>query len=167
VTVDISIDGAAGDWSNVPALASADNQQAMSLKVVADEVYLHMAITGNDMGPYFDLFINSDGDSTTGFQSFDWALSGADYLIQQGTDGEISLYQSTGSDWSWKLQTTNSIQANSTTSFVELRIEKADFDTLNASIHLAVNDVDAMWEVQSRLPLASEVMPAYTLPLFD
>lgn len=167
VTVDISIDGAVDDWESIPTLASAENQQAMSLKVTADETYLYVAIAGSDMGPYFDLFINSDGDSTTGFQSFDWALSGADYLIQQGTDGVISLYRSTGSDWSWEQQASNSIQGNSTTSFVELRIEKADFETINTSINLGVNDVDAMWEVQSRLPLAAEVMPAYTLPVID
>lgn len=164
VTVDISIDGATADWDIIPLLASAENQQAMSLKVAADETYLYVAIAGNDMGPYFDLFINSDGDSSTGFQSFDWALSGADYLIQQGTDGVITLYKSTGSDWNWEQQLTNSIAANSTNSFIELSIERADFETLNSIINVGVNDVDAQWEAQSRLPLASEVMPAYTLP---
>lgn len=167
VNADISIDGATDDWDSIPTLASAENQQAMSLKVIADETYLYVAIAGNDMGPYFDLFINSDGDSTTGFQSFDWALSGADYLIQQGTDGVMSLYQSTGADWSWDQQAASNIQVNSTTSFVELSIEKADFETLNTSITLGVNDVDTMWQVQSRLPQAAEVMPAYTLSVVD
>lgn len=167
VTVDISIDGAAADWDNIPTLASAENQQAMSLKVAADEIYLYVAIAGNDMGPYFDLFINTDGDNTTGFQSADWALSGADYLIQQGTDGVIDIHQSIGSDWSWERQTTNTIDANSTNSFVELRIEKADFETLGATINLGLHDNNASWEVQSRLPLADEAMPIYTLPLID
>lgn len=167
VGVEISIDGATADWDNILALASAESQQAMSLKVAADETYLYVAITGNDMGPYFDLFINSDGDSTTGFQSFDWALSGADYLIQQGTDGVITLYKSTGSDWSWEPQATNSIEANSTRSFAELSIERADFETINSTINVGVNDVDAQWEAQSSLPVASEVMPAYTLPTVE
>ncbi|MEP1448617.1 MAG: DUF4832 domain-containing protein [Paraglaciecola sp.] len=164
VSVNISIDGASDDWENIPTLASAENQQTTSLKVVADETYLYLAITGNDMGPYFDLFINSDGDSTTGFQSFNWALSGADYLIQQGTDGVINLHKSTGPDWSWEQQTTISIEANSSNSFIELRMEKADFERLNGTINVGVNDVDAQWQVQSRLPLDSEVMPAYILP---
>jgi hypothetical protein len=167
VAVNISIDGATADWDIIPLLASAENQQAMSLKVAADETYLYVAIAGNDMGPYFDLFINSDGDSSTGFQSFDWALSGADYLIQQGTDGVITLYKSTGSDWSWEQQAANSIAANSTSSFIELSIERADFETLNSTINVGVNDVDAQWEAQSRLPIASEVMPAYTLPTVE
>ncbi|MEP1448606.1 MAG: hypothetical protein ABJK37_21050 [Paraglaciecola sp.] len=101
VNIAISIDGASDDWENIPTLASAENQQTTSLKVVADETYLYLAITGNDMGPYFDLFIYTDGESGSGFQSFDWPISGADYLIQQGTDGVINLHKSTGTGWSW------------------------------------------------------------------
>ncbi|WP_339720692.1 DUF4832 domain-containing protein [uncultured Paraglaciecola sp.] len=161
--VNISIDGDTSDWDNVPLLASAENQQALSLKVTDDETYLYVAIVGIGMGPHFDLFINTDGDSATGFQSFDWPLSGADYLIQQDTVGVINLHKSTGSDWSWQQQTTTSIEANSTNQFVELKIEKANFEGMNASISFGLNDIDAQWQVQSRLPLTSEVMAPYTL----
>ncbi|MEO9944895.1 DUF4832 domain-containing protein [Paraglaciecola sp.] len=165
--VNISIDGNADDWDSISLLASAENQQVTSLKVVADETYLYIAMAGNEMGPYFDLFINSDGDNSTGFQSSDWALSGADYLIQQGTGGIVTLYKSTGSDWSWEPQNTHSIEANSATNFIELSIEQSDIDPINSSINIGVNDVDVMWQVQSRLPLINEVMSAYSFPLTD
>ncbi|WP_133469858.1 DUF4832 domain-containing protein [Paraglaciecola marina] len=167
VVVNISIDGNANDWDSISLLASAENQQVTSLKVIADETYLYIAMEGNEMGPYFDLFINSDGDNSTGFQSSDWALSGADYLIQQGTGDIVTLYKSTGSDWSWEPQNTHSIEANSSTNFIELSIEQSDIDPINSSINIGVNDVDVMWQVQSRLPLADEVMSAYSLPLTD
>ncbi|MEP1551992.1 hypothetical protein, partial [Paraglaciecola sp.] len=165
--VNISIDGNADDWDSISLLASAENQQVTSLKVVADETYLYIAMAGNEMGPYFDLFINSDGDNSTGFQSSDWALSGADYLIQQGTGGIVTLYKSMGSDWSWEPQNTHSIEANSATNFIELSIEQSDIDPINSSINIGVNDVDVMWQVQSRLPLINEVMSAYSFPLTD
>jgi len=159
----ILIDGSNVDWTNIPVLTSAENQQLTSLKVHSDELYLYIALEGKEMGGTFDLFINTDDDLSTGFQSSDWVPSGADYLIQQGSGGAINLHSSLSTGWEWKQERSSIIKANNKNNFVEFKIKKSDFKTLNRTISVGVNDVNSTWAVQSRLPLAGEAMTSYKM----
>ncbi len=157
----ILIDGSNTDWTNIPVLASAENQQLTSLKVHSDELYLYIALEGKGMGGSFDLFINTDNDLSTGFQSNDWVTSGADYLIQQGSGGAINLHSSLSTGWQWQQQGSSITKVNNKNNFVEFKIKKSDFNTLSKTISIGVNDVNSTWAVQSRLPLAGEAMTSY------
>ena len=93
----IKIDGDFADWQNLPvdllAEAKVDEYATMDachdIKFIADADYLYFYLQYSgveDEVGILDIFINTDDDATTGHSSWLWVDSGADILIEGGTE---------------------------------------------------------------------------------
>jgi PKD repeat protein len=115
----IVIDGAFEDWENLPeewlAMAEVDDDATTDgchvIKFIsdADYLYFYMQYSGvEDEVGVLDIFINTDNDATTGFDAWLWSPSGADILMEGGTDIDTETeqelwwpdyFKSLGSTW--------------------------------------------------------------------
>lgn len=93
----IQIDGDFADWQNLPvdllAEAKVDEYATMDgchdIKFIADADYLYFYLQYSgveDEVGVLDIFINTDDDAATGHASWLWVDSGADILIEGGTE---------------------------------------------------------------------------------
>ena len=117
----IKIDGDFSEWAELPEdlLAHAevdDNASAdgcTDIKFISDADYLYFYIQySGEEGRVgvLDLFINTDGDPETGFQSWMWTPSGADILMEGATEADESgvemwwpdYFKSIGTGWEWE-----------------------------------------------------------------
>lgn len=152
----INIDNNLNDWNNINAVATATNQTALSLKAANDNQTLFFAISGSGMdNNQYQIFINSDNNTSTGYQDSQYTSSGADYLIENGI-----LYRYYGTGWSWTAVNA-SITATKNSSIVEVSINRSAFTTLSGVITVSYKDM-SNWVTQSRLP-ASSGYAAYTI----
>ena len=156
----ITVDGQAGDWASVPALASATGQSAQSLKAAVIGNYLYIAVQGENLEPTYNLFINTDNNSKTGYQAANsWSTSGAEFLLSGGV-----LSRSTGAGWNWEAVADNGSSATGTVavsanrSVIEAQIPLAALG-LTAStasgISIGLQAVTATWSIGSILPTTS------------
>ena len=97
--VDIKIDGDVSDWKDVAVAAELDEDTVapgrdslLTLKLAADAtnlyVYVEYLVPDNAYVPV-DIFINSDGDTATGFSAWLWSEIGWDFWIES-EDGCMS-----------------------------------------------------------------------------
>lgn len=152
----ITVNGNLSDWSSVNAIASASGQTSTSLKVYSNSSTLYFGVAGSGMNATdYQIFINSDNNTGTGYQDSQFSGSGADYMIENGT-----LYASTGSGWSWSFVSAT-IQASKNSSVTELSVNRSAFNSLNSTIRVAYKDI-SNWTAVSRLP-SSGGYASYTL----
>lgn len=104
----IKIDGDFADWKDLPAdlLAESkvdENATMEDLHVIkfisdADYLYFYIQYSGAaDAVGVLDIFINTDNNAATGHSSWLWVDSGADILIEGGTDVDTE----TGAEMWW------------------------------------------------------------------
>lgn len=86
--INITIDGDASDWADVPTIAKyADGEGGSILEVKAenlqsDKLFIYLKTTDASNG-FIDFYINADNDSTTGFASWLYPKSkGIDVLLE-------------------------------------------------------------------------------------
>lgn len=94
-----SIDGSGAEWSGIPVLSSGASNPKL-IKAANDKDYLYLLIEGSVLlNAKTQIYLNTDNNVASGYQSSKRSAGGADYLIENGT-----LYQYTGqgSEWSWK-----------------------------------------------------------------
>lgn len=152
----ITIDGSLSDWSGETAIATASGQSALSLKVFDDSEKLYFGISGSGMSSVnYQLFIDTDNNSSTGYQDARFTSSGAEYLLENG-----SLFVSTGSGWSWS-GVSATVQQSKNSAVTEVSISKSDFSSLASTIRVAYGDI-VSWEFASKLP-ASGGYASYAL----
>lgn len=153
----IVIDGNTSDWNSISPIATTSGQTATSLKVSDDNNYLYFLIQGSNLGPNYELFIDTDSNSSTGYQEGTWTGTGLDYLVENGT-----LYKSTGSSWSWSSLGTTGVQSYNNTTVCELRVAKSSLSPLGNSIKVGYKDINSGWALVCRLPVSGQ-LPSYTL----
>ncbi|MEP1892329.1 MAG: fibronectin type III domain-containing protein, partial [Cyclobacteriaceae bacterium] len=152
----ITIDGSLSDWSGETAIATASGQSALSLKVFDDNDKLYFGISGSGMSSVdYQVFIDADNNSSTGYQDSRFTSSGAEYLLENG-----SLFVSTGSGWSWS-GVSATVQQSKSSSVTELSVNKSDFSALASTIRVAYADM-VNWAFASKLP-ASGGYASYAL----
>lgn len=142
----ITINGSLSDWSGINAIATATNQSALSMKVYDDGTYLYFGISGSALGPNYQVLINTDNNTSTGFQHSSFTSSGADYYIE---NGNVGIYTGTGTSWSWNNVGTAIASKNSTV--CELRVAKSLLGSLGNQITLGYADINSSWAVVSKL----------------
>lgn len=147
-TSSINIDGNLNDWTWINPIVSGSEQSTQNIKVFADTKYLYFAIAGSNLGPNFQLYLNTDNNTATGFQVANFSSSGADYRIQ-GTS--LSVYKGTGS-WS-DVSATVDVSKNS--GATEIRIPRSVFTALSNTIQIAYVDVDSNGNAVSQLGFSS------------
>lgn len=108
---------------------------------------------------HFQFFINTDENSSTGYQ-FDgeaWSETGADYLIE---DNE--LYVSTGNndDWNWSYK--EDISFTKTTTSVSVTLNKSLLKSLSSQVRVGFLITDSNWDTEDFHPKSVQ-MPAYTI----
>lgn len=120
----IVVDGNAADWDGILPLCSGDDT-ITSLSAYEDNTELYILVKGTDLNTPFSVFIDSDNNPLTGYQSWgDWADCGAEYLIQDDL-----LYQYTGgsgNDWSWIQLGLISISKTDTVNEIALNLSQID-----------------------------------------
>lgn len=153
----ITINGNLSDWSAITAIATASSQTALSLKVTNNTTSLFFGIAGSGMdNTQYQIFLNTDNNTSTGYQDAAYSNSGADYLIENG-----ALYRYTGSGgWSWT-GVTATVSVNKSQSVTELSINRSAFTSLNSTIGISYKDMSS-WVTVSKLP-ASGGYASYTL----
>lgn len=93
--VNIKIDGDLSDWADVPvgAEVSEDTDEAraalLTLKAGADAknlyIYFEAQLEEDQAAAPIDIFINADGDTSTGFSSWLWSEVGWEFLLESET----------------------------------------------------------------------------------
>ena len=113
-------DNSLDDWNAVTEdkfiVSLGDNTgvvKAAKYDYDADMVYAYIEFEGNleDVTQY-DIFMDFDNDSTTGFKSYLWPASGANYLVEiapfTGDAQELGAYKFIGvdgtEDWNWEFE---------------------------------------------------------------
>lgn len=153
----ITVNGNLSDWSAISAIATASSQTALSLKVTNNTTSLFFGIAGSGMdNTQYQIFLNTDNNTATGYQDAAFTNSGADYLIENGL-----LYRYTGSGgWSWTAVTAT-VSVNKSQTVTELSINRAAFTSINSTIGVSYKDM-SNWVTQSKLP-ASGAYAAFVL----
>lgn len=153
----ITVNGNLNDWSGITAIATASGQTSLSLKVTNNSSALFFGVAGSGMdNTQYQIFINSDNNTGTGYQDSQYSSSGADYLIENGV-----LYRYTGTGgWSWTAVTAT-ISVNKSQTVTELSVNRSAFTTLSSTFTVCYKDM-ANWVTQSKLP-ASGTYASYTL----
>jgi uncharacterized protein YjdB len=144
-SVNITVDGSLSDWSGVTASATASGQSTLSLKVYDDATYIYFGVSGSGLGPNYQFLINSDNNTSTGYQHTSFASSGADYYIE---NGNVASYSGNGTSWSWTALGSATASKNGTVA--EARVAKSLL-TLGATITVAYVDINSSWAVVSKL----------------
>lgn len=153
----ILVDGTAQEWNGISALSSASSQKATLLKAIVQGSDLFVLVQGQNMGPNYNLYLNTDNDTATGYQAGTYNASGADYLFSGG-----SVYKNTrtGPNWNWSAPLAANVSVAANANMLEIRIPLAALN-LNLtqtgrvpSISLGFQLATANWAMDSQLPLA-------------
>jgi hypothetical protein len=114
----ITIDGDFADWAAVPAFytAGTENGELIEAKVTFDgAAYLSFYVKGtDDIGPTLEIFMDTDDDTSTGWQSEHYLADGSDFslelIVESFNDGEgdvdpwssVYIYNPDGDPgWPW------------------------------------------------------------------
>jgi len=115
-TFSITLDGEFDDWNDIPeehlaiAILDAENSDYHRLKevrLIADASYIYMYMKLDTLyGNAMDIYLNVDGDTETGYNSWMWNAPSANYLMQgfkaDNYDMRLAAYdESKGGGWGW------------------------------------------------------------------
>ena len=149
------LDGQASDWSDADLLGTHPDGYKLYGRYLNGLVFLALESTqGQAIGPSTTLWLNTDQDTTTGYQVWGFA-TGAEYNINVYTDGTPHLY--TGADGqNW--QSGPLVHAyNATNTFLELAVPKNALGGLNQAL-------DLMADINNTSFMPTDyTMPGYTL----
>lgn len=161
--VTIKVDGNASDWTSVAAVASnISNAHVKSLKVINGEKVLYFCIEGNTIqeDPSYGLFLNTDNNDSTGFQSEDWEKSGFDFYIENGI-----LYKYVGDGFEWEWKEVASVEVAASDSAMEIVVPAVNIGELNAGsiIGVAYNSISGDWAPSEFIPAKGSDTSMYTI----
>jgi len=115
----IIIDGKSQDWSNDNILSETSDRSLVAF-ASNDSDYLYIAFETNKTFKKSQVYLNTDNDQTTGYQSYKWKGSGVDYLIEDNV-----LYRYGGDNKNWIFNKQVSLSKSfyaSSPNFVEMKI---------------------------------------------
>lgn len=144
----ITIDGDFTDWATNGTVVGTNG--GVTMKVFDSGDYIFIYISGTDLSSTNNIFINSDGDASTGFNDGGWVASaqGAEILVQ-GAFTYSSTNTTGNGGWGW-----NSVQSNipfsHTPTEMELSFYIYDFPiTQNITIGANITEAGAVVSVPS------------------
>lgn len=146
----ITVDGSLSDWSGISAIATASGQSSQSLKVYDDGTYLYFGVAGSGLGPNYQIFLNTDNNTSTGYQHWNFTSSGANYYIENGS---VSVYAGDGTSWNWNAVGTATASKSGTV--CEVRVAKSLLGSLSNQITVAYADINSSWTIVSKLGFSS------------
>ncbi|MFD0672384.1 S-layer homology domain-containing protein [Cohnella sp. GCM10027633] len=140
----VTVDGDGSEWAGIePIGTGVGNAQKLSAFVKSDTLYV--LAQGASLSGEKNLFINTDNDPATGHQGWQYARTGADYLVQNG-----SAYRSTGTGWSWDpaaevgvTSVVYSVYAPPGTELLEMAVDLGSVAGLSGTVRVALGVGDA------------------------
>jgi len=144
LTSNFAIDGKLPETGELMAYTIQNNYvPALSTITVTDDVNsLKISITGSNITPTYEVLINTDDQTNTGYTDGSWTPMGADYMLQNGS---FYKHNQPNNSWGWTpitttISVTDSVLSN-TISQKTIVISKTAFTQLNNSIQLGYRNV--------------------------
>ncbi|NEW78370.1 MAG: hypothetical protein GZ086_02860 [Gelidibacter sp.] len=163
LNVDIAIDGNFADWAEVPVVydESASGANTMQkIKIWGGGNYVNFYIEGNPSMKMevVDMYINADGNSSTGLISWQWPTSsGADFLVEgaflNNYWGDLYKHNNPSGGWGWDyinsadsfITSSGVVNVNAQTTALEFRIAKSKLGSLGSYIGIAISELNEGW----------------------
>ncbi len=171
LNVDIAIDGNFDDWSKIDYLyEEADGASIKKIKMWGKGNNINVFLEGNTAMKMevVDMYINADGNSSTGLLSWQWPNgSGAEFLVEgaflNNDWGDFYAHSDPNGGWGWNwLASTDNIFSSSgivsidaQTNAIEFSIPKAKLGSLGSSISLAISEMNEGWAGVANFPKVS------------
>lgn len=158
----VATDGQVSDWQPVPAVAVESGQAPEVLKVFNDKDSIYFLVTGTSLHQNYQLFIDADQSKVTGYNAWQWATNGADYLVENDI-----IYEYSGVNGAWGWVSLGGISLKQDDSVIEVGIPRSFFTGIALGEEISFGFVnDPAGEVASGyLPLQNQSFLSYRLLL--
>ena len=170
ISTNVKIDGDFAEWEKIKyaSESTTGNGSIQKVKLYADDNNVNIYLEGNKKMSMelIQFYIDSDGKSTTGFQSWQWpAGSGADYffegpLVSNGW-GNFSTHPASDNVWAWNqiagsgaaLKSSAIINVNATTNAVEFSFPRKQLvGATGTYVGFAFTELNAGWGAVGSFP---------------
>lgn len=167
LNVAIAIDGDFDDWGDINYLyEEADGVSVKKIKIwgKGDKVSVYLEGNTTMKMELVDIFINSDGNSSTGFLSWQWPNgSGAEFLFEgpllSNSWGAFYRHTDPNGGWGWnwlgggdKMTSSGIVSLDAQTNAIEFSIPKTQFGSLGTSIGFAFTEINSGWAAIGSFP---------------
>lgn len=184
--IEIAIDGDFEDWENIAVLydesaSESGSMQKIKMWGIGDNINIYVEGNTTMLMEIVDIFINSDGEDSSGFLSWQWPeSSGADYLFEgpllSNSWGAFYKHRDPSGGWDWGDPLTGSganmtssgvINVDAETNAIEFSIPKTQFDALGSTISLSISELTIGWAGVAVFPevTATSSFVTYELPI--
>lgn len=167
--IDVKIDGDFAEWEDVDVTDenTSGNGSIQKIKIWAKGPNVNVYLEGNKKMQLelVDMFINTDGNTQTGFLHGTWpGGSGAEFLFEGPvvTNGWGAFYNHTDPNggWGWgaiagsgaNLKASAVVSLNDTTNALEFSIPKTQLGTVKGSIGIAITEMTGGWALVANFP---------------
>lgn len=183
--VEIEIDGSFDDWIEVDYLyeePDAVSMQRIKIWGKGDNINVYLEGTTTMQMELVDMYVNTDGDSSTGFLSWQWPEgSGGDFLFEgpllSASWGAFYQHTDPAGGWGWaalagsgaNMYSSGIVSLDSETNAVEFSIPKTQFGSLGSTIGFAFSELTAGWAAVGAFPTVTSTSEyvTYELPIED
>lgn len=173
IIVDIKVDGKFTDWDDVAVTDENTSGEGsiQKIKIWAKGENVNVYLEGNKkmQMELVDMFINTDGNTATGFLHANWPEgSGAEFLFEGPvvTNGWGAFYNHTDPNggWGWSaiagseasLKSSGIVSLSDTTNAIEFSIPKTQLGSLGSSIGIAITELTSGWAAVANFPEAKK-----------
>lgn len=183
--INIAIDGNFDDWQNVDVLYDESQFGAGTMKKikmwgVGDNINVYVEGNTSMLMELVDIFIDADGDSSTGFLSWQWPEgSGAEFLFEgpllSNSWGTFYQHTDPNGGWGWaaiagsgaNIHSSGIVNIDADTNGIEFSISKAQLGALDSKISLAITELNSGWQAVASFPEVSGTSSfvTYELPV--
>jgi PKD repeat protein len=185
LNIDIKIDGILDDWKEVEVLVddSEIGSSMQKLKAWSDDENLYLHIEGNTtmLMEIMDMYIDTDGNSNTGFSAWQWEeSSGAELLIEgpiaslEWGDIYKSPHTSLSNAWVWNyvsgligFTSSGIVNVDANSNAIEFSIPLSTFGDIGKSISFSIAEVNSGWAAVGQIPEAGfdKTFVTYNFPI--
>jgi len=185
LNVEIGIDGDFGEWEGIPITydeSASGGGSIQKIKVYAkgDEINVYLEGNATMKLEVVDIFIDADGDPSTGFLSWQWPVSsGAEFLIEgaflNNSWGDLYNHADPNGGWAWNVSESTAnifsssgvVQVDAQTNAVEFSFPKSKLGSLGTYIGLAITEMTEGWAAVASFPTPTDTSSfvIYELPL--
>ena len=144
--VTINIDGVSKEWKNIKSIATIKKGNLKELKAYKDDKYLYVCVIGEKLNGYpnFQLCINSDNNTKTGFSE-----GGVDYLVENG-----NLYKYAkkyGTNWDFEyIDKVSDYKVGS--NCIECKIKLSKIKNISSKLRLKLALLNKSWNKVYQIP---------------
>ena len=172
LNVTIKIDGKFADWADIDYLY--EEEDGVSVKKIkiwgrGDMVSVYLEGNKNMKMELVDMYINSDGNASTGLLSWEWPeSSGADFLFEgpllSNSWGEFYKHTDPTGGWGWSalsgsganMFSSGVISVDPETNAIEFSIPKTQLGDLGTTIGFAFSEKTGGWAAVGNFPKSTE-----------